>query len=154
MATFMGLPSSRGHGSMRSAEGTTGWHPFIKKWQSSRGVPPLIVILAADGQRLFINPITNFRNTSMTTIDISTMTDEEIAAIVAEQRKRRMAKTKSAKYAAFEPSYSEYRKAVTEAKRATDLKKSLLKGLRALGFGAKKADVAGSAPKATSRKKK
>jgi len=77
----------------------------------------------------------------MSTLDINNLTDEQLAVIVAEQRKRKVAKTKSEKYAKFQPHYDDYRKAVVDAKRANDLKKSLLKDLKALGFGKNKVKV-------------
>jgi hypothetical protein len=88
----------------------------------------------------------------MSTLDITNMTDEQLAVVLAEARKREMAKSKSEKYAKFEPTYSEYRKAVAESKKAKDLKKSLLADLRKLGFGKKAEKVKSPTTKGGKRK--
>ena len=93
---------------------------------------------AQNGEQLIVQQTTKeIKTMSTNTLDISTLNDDQIAAIVAEQRKRKMAKVKSERYAKFQPTYDDYRNAVTNAKKAVDLKKSLLKDLKALGFGQK-----------------
>ena len=90
-----------------------------------------------------------------TTIDLSTLTPEQLVElskeVVAKTRAIKSEQKKKAKYAAFEPTYSEYRAAVTEAFTATKRKQGLLNQLKALGFGQKAAKA--TAPKVTKKKK-
>ncbi len=90
-------------------------------------------------------------NTATTNLDVTTMTDEQLATFLAEARRRKMEKAKSSKYEKFQPHYDEYRKAVTAAKVANDTKKRLLVTLKSLGFGQ---NVKTPATPATSNRKK
>ena len=92
---------------------------------------------------------------STTTIDLNTLTPDQLLElskeVVAKTRVIKSEQKKKAKYVQFEPTYSEYRQAVTEAFAATTKKKGLLKQLKALGFGKKGAKA--TAPKVGKRKK-
>ena len=92
----------------------------------------------------------------MTTLNINEMTTEELAVIEKQIRERKSAAKRSQRHAAFEPHYSEYRKAVVSAKEANDAKKRLLVTLKSLGFGKKVAttSVTGATTKKTGGKKK
>jgi hypothetical protein len=92
----------------------------------------------------------------MTTLNINEMTTEELAVIEKQIRERKSAAKRSQKHAAFEPHYSEYRKAVITAKEANDNKKRLLITLKSLGFGKKMvtAPATGATTKKTVGKKK
>jgi 2'-5' RNA ligase len=85
----------------------------------------------------------------MSTINIAELSPEQITEIEKQIRERKTAAKRSQKHAAFQPHYSEYRKAVTVAKEANDTKKQLLASLKSLGFGKKVSN-----PAKTTRKKK
>jgi hypothetical protein len=89
-----------------------------------------------------------------TTIDLSTLTPEQLVElskeVVAKTRAIKSEQKKAAKYAQF-PMYQEYRQAVAEAFAATNKKKALLKQLKALGFGQKAPKA--TTPKVTKKKK-
>ena len=92
---------------------------------------------------------------STTTIALSTLTPEQLIElskeVVSKTRAIKSEQKKKAKYVQFEPTYSEYRTAVTEAFAATTKKKTLLKQLKELGFGKKTPKA--TTPKTTKRKK-
>jgi hypothetical protein len=83
----------------------------------------------------------------MSNLDIQNLTDEQLAQITAEARRRKMEKVRSEKFARFEPTYTDYKKSVVAAKKANDLKKSLLADLKKLGFGKTAPAPASSYPK-------
>ena len=66
-----------------------------------------------------------------------TPTDEQLALIVAEARRRKVEKNRSEKNSKYEPLYTNYRKSLVDKKKAIDLSKSLLKDLKAMGWGKK-----------------
>ncbi len=91
----------------------------------------------------------------MTTINLNALTPEQLLALSkevgAKTRAIKSEQKKKEKYVQYEPTYSEYRQAVAEAKRATDKKQSLLKTLKDLGFGKQSSKTTKS--KAVKRKK-
>jgi hypothetical protein len=73
-----------------------------------------------------------------TPINLSDLNHEQLKALEKQLRDRKSAVKRAEKYSAFQPTYGQYRQAVLDAKSATDRRKSLLKELKALGFGTKK----------------
>jgi hypothetical protein len=78
---------------------------------------------------------------STTTINLSDLNHEQLKALEKQLRDRKSSVKRAEKYSAFQPVYGQYRQAVLDTKTASDRKKSLLKELKALGFGVKKAKI-------------
>jgi len=77
------------------------------------------------------------RINTMNTLDINTMTAEEVTTLEKQLRDRKNAVKRSAKYSAFEPEYSQYRATQKTVKESKSLLKTQLAALRARGFGKK-----------------